>query len=116
MGLGIALVVLSIGLGIILGIPNYQKAHKASREGNIIKRSSSFWEEVQLFELNAPYEAVVEGVKHSDPVWNTRNSMPYGLNEMNIFLTVTEKMLLRLDPMTTVEIHKKEISTSTKFF
>ena len=45
--------------------------------------------------------------------WRTRRGMPYNLISMNVFLTQTEKMLLSLDPETTVETHKMEIKTKS---
>ncbi|WP_405342208.1 hypothetical protein [Ruminococcus sp.] len=50
------------------------------------------------------------------PVWKTHRGMPYDVNSMNALVTSIEKIFLSLDPATTVENRRMEVSTKTKFF
>ena len=48
--------------------------------------------------------------------WDARHGYPYGENSMNILMTTIEKIFLALDPATTVETRRMEVSTKSKFF
>lgn len=50
------------------------------------------------------------------PAWRTNKGIPYDMNSMNALVTTIEKIFLALDPATTVETRKMEVSTKTKFF
>ena len=66
-------ITITITVLIIAGVIIYarvthriDKAKKLKSEGKIIDRSRLFWEEEEIFELDAPYEEVAEGVKQTD--------------------------------------------------
>ena len=49
--------------------------------------------------------------------WKTQKyGTPYNVNSMNAMVTSIEKIFLSLDPSATVETHKMEVKTKTKFF
>ena len=49
--------------------------------------------------------------KFSFPAYRTRNGVPYRIDTMNVMQTAVEKILLSLDPQTTVETHRIKYNT-----
>ena len=47
--------------------------------------------------------------------WRTRNGSPYRPDTMNMMMTRIEKMILSMDPTTTVETHKMQLKSKTRF-
>lgn len=65
MGIFLAFLIGGVIIFLIL-LSNVQKSNKLKSEGKIIDRKAGFWEEKQIFELDAPYEEVLEAVKRTD--------------------------------------------------
>lgn len=161
MWLAILIIAIAIGIGIVAGVSNAKKTNQMAREGIIIQRPASFWENKELFTTNATYNQVKAQIKsnsfegchvsisyningnqsisfHSGTynamldcletngeknkfrfyftTWDTRHNIPYGREQMNALMTTIEKIFLSLDPATTVENRRMEVSTKTKFF
>ena len=47
--------------------------------------------------------------------WRTRNGSPYRVDTMNMMMTRIEKMILAMDPSATVETHKMQLKSRTRF-
>ncbi len=59
-------------LGVVFFVGK-QNTDKLLQEGKIIKRKAGFWEENQIFELDAPYEAVVAANREVDYTGSASN-------------------------------------------
>ena len=63
------ILLLFVIVGVVILIASMVRGKKVvrlSEEGKLIKRDGAYWEEKQIFELEAPYEAVSAAVKSTD--------------------------------------------------
>ena len=78
-----------------------------------------------LFKSTDAWNAVLEQIGEKDgknvfqfyfPAWQTSRNGIVQTVTMNVMATAVEKLILSLDPSTTVETHKMQIKTKPKFF
>ena len=109
----------------------YEQLKSAVKDGDFSSSSVDIYYDADgqkaiLFKSNHAWNAKIElfgeqGDKNVFrlyfPAWKTQKyGTPYNINSMNAMVTSIEKILLSIDPATTVETSKMEVKTKTKFF
>ena len=92
---------------------------KATVYPNVNGEQAVLWKSTHAWNAMLKYTGEKEGkqtYRFAFTGWKTRNGGVYSPESMNMMVTSVEKMLLSLDPSTTVETHKMQLKTNSRLF